>query len=72
MSLLPCWSKAVSSAILRPRSAKPSAHPLVTDKNAWQRERPFRAAVIEQCTYDTLQRFRAYLRDRRNKAEFYS
>jgi ornithine decarboxylase len=27
-------------------------HPLVTDKNAWQRERPFRAAVIEQCTYD--------------------
>ena len=27
-------------------------HPLVTDKDAWQRERPFRAAVIEQCTYD--------------------
>src|ERR1700739_966567 len=27
-------------------------HPLVTDKEAWQRERPFRAAVIEQCTYD--------------------
>jgi hypothetical protein len=25
MSLLPCWSKALSSAILRPRSAKPSA-----------------------------------------------
>src|ERR1700691_3845816 len=25
---------------------------LVTDKDAWQRERPFRAAVIEQCTYD--------------------
>jgi ornithine decarboxylase len=27
-------------------------HPLVTDKEAWRRERPFRAAVIEQCTYD--------------------
>src|SRR5580658_3147142 len=25
---------------------------LVTDKEAWKRERPFRAAVIEQCTYD--------------------
>jgi ornithine decarboxylase len=28
------------------------SNPLVTDKDAWQRERPFRAAVIEQCTYD--------------------
>ena len=27
-------------------------HPLVTDKDAWKRERPFRVAVIEQCTYD--------------------
>src|ERR1700744_3651259 len=27
-------------------------NPLVKDKEAWQRERPFRAAVIEQCTYD--------------------
>ncbi len=27
-------------------------NPLVADKNAWRRERPFRAAVIEQCTYD--------------------
>src|SRR6201988_1955378 len=27
-------------------------HPLVSDKDACQRERPFRAAVIEQCTYD--------------------
>ena len=27
-------------------------NPLVTDKEAWKRERPFRAAVIEQCTYD--------------------
>jgi len=28
------------------------ANPLVKDKNAWRKERPFRAAVIEQCTYD--------------------
>jgi ornithine decarboxylase len=27
-------------------------HPLITDKQAWRRERPFRVAVIEQCTYD--------------------
>jgi ornithine decarboxylase len=27
-------------------------HPLITEKDAWQRERPFRVAVIEQCTYD--------------------
>jgi ornithine decarboxylase len=27
-------------------------NPLVTDPEAWRRERPFRAAVIEQCTYD--------------------
>jgi ornithine decarboxylase len=26
--------------------------PLVTDPETWQRKRPFRAAVIEQCTYD--------------------
>ena len=28
------------------------ANPLVKDPDAWKRERPFRAAVIEQCTYD--------------------
>ncbi len=28
------------------------ANPLVTDPEAWQRPRPFRVAVIEQCTYD--------------------
>ncbi|MGD0762522.1 MAG: Orn/Lys/Arg decarboxylase N-terminal domain-containing protein [Roseiarcus sp.] len=28
------------------------ANPLVEDKEAWKRERPFRVAVIEQCTYD--------------------
>ncbi|MGA2112633.1 MAG: Orn/Lys/Arg decarboxylase N-terminal domain-containing protein [Anaerolineales bacterium] len=27
-------------------------NPLVKDPNAWQRERPFRVAAIEQCTYD--------------------
>ena len=27
-------------------------HPLVRDKEAWRSKRPFRAAVIEQCTYD--------------------
>jgi ornithine decarboxylase len=27
-------------------------HPLVADQDAWPRQRPFRAAVIEQCTYD--------------------
>ena len=27
-------------------------NPLVTDPEAWQRPRPFRVAVIEQCTYD--------------------
>ncbi len=28
------------------------ANPLVKDPGAWKRERPFRVAVIEQCTYD--------------------
>jgi ornithine decarboxylase len=27
-------------------------NPLVMDREAWKKERPFRAAVIEQCTYD--------------------
>jgi len=27
-------------------------HPLVADPDAWRKPRPFRAAVIEQCTYD--------------------
>jgi ornithine decarboxylase len=27
-------------------------NPLVKDPNAWQRQRPFRVAVIENCTYD--------------------
>ncbi len=28
------------------------ANPMVKDPDAWKRERPFRVAVIEQCTYD--------------------
>jgi ornithine decarboxylase len=27
-------------------------HPVVADPEAWRRQRPFRVAVIEQCTYD--------------------
>ena len=27
-------------------------NPLVTDPDAWRKPRPFRAAVVEQCTYD--------------------
>ena len=27
-------------------------NPLVTDPEAWRRERPFRVAVVEQCSYD--------------------
>jgi ornithine decarboxylase/arginine decarboxylase len=27
-------------------------HPLVKDGEAWRKERPFRVAVVEQCTYD--------------------
>ena len=27
-------------------------NPLVTDKSAWKKDRPFRVAVIEQCSYD--------------------
>ncbi len=27
-------------------------HPLVADRDAWRKPRPFRAAVVEQCTYD--------------------
>jgi len=27
-------------------------HPLVKDRDAWKKPRPFRVAVVEQCTYD--------------------
>ena len=32
--------------------AKIKAHPLVKDRNAWKRERPFRALVMQTVTYD--------------------
>ena len=32
--------------------AQIKAHPLVTDTEAWKRDRPFRLAVMEQCSYD--------------------
>ncbi len=28
------------------------SHPLVKDKDAWRKPRPFRVAIVEQCTYD--------------------
>ena len=40
---------ALDEAALRERIR---GHPLVKDPDAWQRPRPFRVAVIEQCTYD--------------------
>ncbi len=40
---------ALDEGVLRERIRK---HPLVKDKEAWRKERPFRIAVIEQCTYD--------------------
>jgi ornithine decarboxylase len=45
----PIFHEAFDEAAIRDKIRH---HPLVTDKEAWQRERPFRVAVIEQCTYD--------------------
>ena len=45
----PIFNEAFDEQRLR---EKIRCHPLVTDKDAWQRERPFRVAVVEQCTYD--------------------
>ncbi len=45
----PIYHEALDEAKIRD---KIRAHPLVTDPEAWRRERPFRVAVIEQCTYD--------------------
>jgi ornithine decarboxylase len=45
----PIYAEAFNEDRIR---EKIRTHPLVTDKEAWRRERPFRAAVIEQCTYD--------------------
>jgi ornithine decarboxylase len=45
----PIFHEAFDEAAIR---AKIRCHPLVADKQAWRRPRPFRVAVIEQCTYD--------------------
>ena len=42
------WN-SLDETVLRERIKK---NPLVKDKNAWKKERPFRLAIIEQCTYD--------------------
>jgi ornithine decarboxylase len=45
----PMYHEALDEAAIR---EKIRANPLVKDPQAWRRERPFRVAVIEQCTYD--------------------
>ena len=45
----PIQHAALDEAAIRERIR---VNPLVTDPDAWRRERPFRVAVIEQCTYD--------------------
>ena len=45
----PIYPSALDEAAIRELIR---THPLVPDPEAWRRERPFRVAVIEQCTYD--------------------
>src|SRR5579871_2275223 len=45
----PIYHDALDETAIR---EKIRTNPLVEDKDAWRRERPFRVAVIEQCTYD--------------------
>ena len=45
----PIRREALDEAAIR---EKIRTNPLVKDPEAWQRQRPFRVAVIEQCTYD--------------------
>jgi ornithine decarboxylase len=45
----PIHQRAFDEAAIRDKIRR---HPLVKDPEAWRRPRPFRAAVIEQCTYD--------------------
>ena len=45
----PIRREALDEAAIR---EKIRVNPLVKDPEAWQRQRPFRVAVIEQCTYD--------------------
>src|SRR5690349_2443661 len=45
----PIYHEALDETTIRQRIR---ANPLVNDLDAWRRPRPFRVAVIEQCTYD--------------------
>src|SRR6478735_3336544 len=45
----PIFHEALDETRIREKIRR---NPLVTDPEAWRRERPFRVAVIEQCTYD--------------------
>ena len=45
----PIYTAALDEEAIR---EKIRINPLVKDKDAWKKPRPFRAAVIEQCTYD--------------------
>jgi ornithine decarboxylase len=45
----PIYHEALDETRIREKIRR---NPLVTDPEAWRRERPFRVAVIEQCTYD--------------------
>jgi len=45
----PIFHEAFDETAIREKIRR---HPLVADHDAWRRERPFRVAVIEQCTYD--------------------
>lgn len=45
----PLYPEALEESAIREAIRR---NPLVKDPDAWRRERPFRAAVIEQCTYD--------------------
>jgi len=45
----PMFHEALDETAIREKIRN---HPLVEDKEAWRRERPFRAAVVELCTYD--------------------
>src|ERR1700712_3577322 len=45
----PMYHEALDETALREKIRR---NPLVTDPEAWRRERPFRVAVVEQCTYD--------------------
>ncbi|WP_430912600.1 Orn/Lys/Arg decarboxylase N-terminal domain-containing protein [Methylobacterium sp. sgz302541] len=45
----PIYHAALDETAIREKIRK---NPLVKDPDAWSRERPFRVAVIEQCTYD--------------------